>query len=159
MRQYMADIVIMPPKFKKVHRGCAWARPFVQASTYTADCLDVGVLVHEMAHILDAVILRNVTTGGWVYSRTVNWQRAYDKDTAVPTNHARSNWQEDFADAGRFALSHMVHPGGLADYSSRWTEIANQIEEFRARFQTIIFPSGKMCTYKTASSKPVLIRG
>ncbi|KAK7753047.1 hypothetical protein SLS62_004997 [Diatrype stigma] len=48
MRQYMADMVVMPPTFKGTPPGCAWAISLQHASTYTAGCLDLSVLAHEI---------------------------------------------------------------------------------------------------------------
>lgn len=153
MRQYIANLLILPDNINT----CAytWGGEF-QSSSYNPGCFTVGVVAHESSHLLDQSALKSVAGSG-AYSSTTHWSGAYDKDTAVPTAYADTDWAEDFAETGRAALSNVVHPGGLAAYSSQVSKIANQLGNYQGRLQGIIFPTGGRCTGKVSSTQALMM--
>jgi len=159
-RQYISNLLILP---NSVTNKCAytWGGEF-QSSSYVPGCFTLGVVAHETSHILDGAALADVIAAdglpaGTAYSSTNHWSGAYNKDTAVITAYARSSWSESFADTGRFAWSHMVHPGGLGAYNSQWTKVSNQVGNYVGRLRPIIFPSSGTCTGKVPSTVPVRV--
>lgn len=157
MRQYIANIMILPDNIDK----CAYTYTGEwMSSTYTSGCFTVGVLAHETNHILDVAALPEVIAAdglpaGTSYSSTGHWQGAYDKDTAVVTGYADTNWAENFADTGRMALTDWVVPGGLAAYGVQTSKVANQFGNYRSRLHDKIFPSGNRCTGKVPTTPAV----
>lgn len=152
MRQYLANLVIVPGSKTAYTRGTV--------STFFPQYFDLGVACHEFSHILDSVALKDAVVdagypAGSPFSETAMWQGAYEKDSAVPTEYARTNWVEDFADSGRYAISDITHPGGLAARNPSWTTIRNQIGAYRGRLEKVIFPSGGKCTGKIDTTKAV----
>ncbi|KAK4223663.1 hypothetical protein QBC38DRAFT_502973 [Podospora fimiseda] len=168
MRQYISDVVLLPgdvkpisdSEEKEVLQAAAYTRGAVLV--FTPDYFKLGVLFHEITHILDTTALRrfllshsyNITTP---FSETKFWQQAYGNDSAVPTPYSKASWQEDFADAGRWAMSHYSRKRGLAEYSLGWKRCRTQIAAFQAWMGGIIFPRDGKCTGKVAGSKAVRV--
>lgn len=157
-RQFISNLLIFPASVDT----SAYTYGNWLASSYNPGYLTIGVMAHENTHILDVAALKDLIASdglaaGTPYSNTSHWWGAYNKDPSVPTPYSNSNWAEDFADTGRWWLSDHVHSGGLAAYSSRSTEIANQLGNYRARLESIIFPSNGRCTGKVDTSQAVLM--
>lgn len=72
----------------------------------------------------------------------------------------RRQWVENFADAGRFAMSDMTTRGGIISSNSNWSGLAAQNANYRQRLERVIFPEGfprgGLCTAKVPSSPAVL---
>ncbi|KAH8892979.1 hypothetical protein GQ53DRAFT_610605, partial [Thozetella sp. PMI_491] len=142
-RQYIRNIVVMP---NGVQTGvCGWVIAWSQCITFNPGCLTPGVMFHELNHILDAAALPDVTPSGMFYSDTSHWQGAYAKDPSIPTDYARNSWHENFAEAARWTLSNIIHPGGLAAYNSEWSKIANVVGNYASRMEDILFPASGKC--------------
>ncbi|KAK3369505.1 hypothetical protein B0T24DRAFT_722395 [Lasiosphaeria ovina] len=156
MRQHVANLVILPGRTSDA--TAAYTRGSVLV--FTPSFFKLGVLFHEFTHILDMVALQGVVTShgyaeGTAFSETKLWTRAYGNDSAVPTAYARTSWQEDFADAGRWALSDMTHAGGLSVYSPGWRACAHQIAAYKAWLGELVFPRGGVCSGKVDTSPAV----
>lgn len=151
-RQFISNVAVLP---SSVPNLCArtFYSPWL-ASTYSEGCYHLGVIAHETTHILDDAALTSVDEGG-LYSQTTHWSGALNKDSYVPTDYARTNTAEAFAEAGRFGLSDLVHPEGLAAYTSLRGNIANQLGNYEGRLTDVIFPSGGRCTGKVDTSQAV----
>ena len=157
MRQYAANSVILPPHSPHV---AAYARGSVLA--FSPGYFRLGVLVHEYSHILDTTALRHVVASygypeGTPFSRTQMWSWVIDNDTAVPTPYARSSLPEDFADAGRWAMSHITHRGGLAAYSDGWYGCRAQVYSYQSWLADTIFTPYGRCTRKVDTTEPLRV--
>ncbi len=155
MRQYVANIIIFPTQIADV---AAYTRGSVLA--FSPAFFKIGVLVHEFTHILDMVALAHVVSSagypeGTPFSTTPMWTWSVDNDTAVTTPYAQTNMPENFADAGRWAMSSLTHYGGLGEYSDGWEGCRTQIHCYVGWLGSTIFPRGKYCTGKVESSEAV----
>jgi hypothetical protein len=164
MRQFVSNLLIFPDVTPNSDGngnvtagtiGGQW-----QSQVYVKDYYNLGALAHEFNHLLDESAFQDLlaSEGVLYHHDSRRWQvEAYDKDPWVPTWYSRSSWAEDFADAGRWALSEMAHQGGgkLAQYSSNWVNARNQFLEHINRFKTLLFPGSGRCTGKVSSSQPV----
>ncbi|KAK8094029.1 conidiation-specific protein (con-13) protein [Apiospora hydei] len=105
MRQHVAHIILAPESHSKQKLGIAAETKGTTTSFLSA--MSLGIAVHEFSHILDAVVvsqrLRNRSL-----SRSLGWKWFYDSDTKVPTDYAVTSLVENFADAGRWAMSNMA---------------------------------------------------
>lgn len=159
MRQYVKNLVAYP-------RQCDADGDCTYAWTTDGSIVNVwdthwtiGVLVHEMSHVLDALALRrsigeNEHAGTW-FSQTKLWQDAVEKDFAVPSLYAKNSWQEDFADVGRVTMSDMVVPGGLPAINRNSPEVSWQVNTYKMYLRNTIFPDSGRCTAKNPSTDPV----
>ncbi|KAH8896619.1 hypothetical protein GQ53DRAFT_639409 [Thozetella sp. PMI_491] len=121
MRQYVRNLIAMPTSSNVAYTVGAYTVVF-------GDWFHIGTMAHEFTHILDTVALTQyVTTPGSPFSNTARWQSQENKDTALPTGYAASSWQEDFAEAGRVALTDMIVSGGLASINPNSSQIAVQV--------------------------------
>ncbi|KAK3681577.1 hypothetical protein B0T22DRAFT_433826 [Podospora appendiculata] len=159
MRQYASNIVILA-EFGEPGVA-AYARGSV-LTFYPTVFTSLGVIMHEFSHILDMVVLAGpMQAYGYPadtpFSHSHMWAEAYNSDSRVPSEYARTNLLEDFADAGRWAVSDVVHPGGLAKYSRDWIHCRSQIAAYETLLADIIFPKGNVCTAKAPSSEPMSI--
>ncbi|KAK4135257.1 hypothetical protein BT67DRAFT_494076 [Trichocladium antarcticum] len=152
MRQYIDNLILLPP-VSNTTTAEPPPEPLPAAYTRTATIvvahphLNLGILLHEAAHILDTLSpalqqLQDVGPDADTNSKTNNnnnnnnntpfsdsplWQAVVAGDAALPTAYARTSWQEDFADAVRWAVSYMVHDGGLRGYSAGWAGCRGQV--------------------------------
>ncbi|KAK0711908.1 hypothetical protein B0H67DRAFT_492008 [Lasiosphaeris hirsuta] len=160
MRSHVANLIILPGPAPGLEDAAAYTRGSILA--FTPSYFRLGVLFHEFTHILDMVALQGAVASrgypdGTPFSRTHLWKWAIQNDTAVPTPYARATLEEDFADAGRWAMSDMTRGGrGLADYSAGWAECRNQIWGYEAWLGEVIFPAGGVCVGKIAGSEAVV---
>ncbi|KAK0631010.1 hypothetical protein B0T17DRAFT_590320 [Bombardia bombarda] len=162
MRQHVSNLLVLPSKSPLLKTAAAYTRGSVLV--FTPTFFKLGVLFHEFTHIMDtaAPALQDAVRSqagkyppGTPFSRTELWAAAVGKDSALPTPYAGTTWQEDFADAGRWAMSDMTHAGGLGVYSAGWTACRNQIGAYEAWMGGIIFTRDGMCTGKVPSSRAV----
>lgn len=151
MRQYLANAIIVPDPV-----GICAVTFFNQLSTsYSSGCFELGVIIHEMTHILDANALPQLAPGT-LYSQTDHFNGAYQKDTYVPTDYARSSIVEDFADVGRVSLSEWAHRGILQQTNGNANKIANQLGNFENRLYNIAY-APKQCTAKVDTTQAVRV--
>ncbi|KAK7920600.1 conidiation-specific protein (con-13) protein [Apiospora marii] len=120
MRQYVTHIILAPGSYAKKRVGIG--AETLNASTAFLSEMSLGVAVHEFSHILDAVVGSDQPNSAEqrFLSSSSKWIEFYNKDTKVPTDYAataandslvkqhRISLVEDFADAGRWAMSNMV---------------------------------------------------
>ncbi|KAK4178162.1 hypothetical protein QBC36DRAFT_183362 [Triangularia setosa] len=164
MRQYVANLVILPGATDAVQNASIQAAAYTRGSVlvFTPTYFKLGVLFHEITHIMDMVALapfleRQGFPGGTPFSRTKYWKYAYGNDTAVPTPYSRASWQEDFADAGRWAMSHVSRYRGLGEYSKGWEACRTQIEAFEWWMMGMIFPKKGICTGKVEGGRAMRV--
>ena len=150
MREYVADLVANPAANAVAYTVGAYTVIF-------GDWFHLGTMAHEFTHVLDLIALEEYVSdpGSQPFSDTSYWQTPQDRDTALPTGYAATTWQEDFAEAGRVALSDIVVPGGLAGINPNSSQIQWQVDTYKDYLQSTIFPSVGSCTGKTPSSSPV----
>ncbi|KAK0639864.1 hypothetical protein B0T16DRAFT_361514, partial [Cercophora newfieldiana] len=158
MRSYVSNLLILPSPAPGVSHAAAYTRGSVLV--FTPTYFRLGVLFHEFAHILDMSALRpTLAAHGYAsdkpFSNTALWTKALANDSALPTPYARSTLAEDFADAGRWAMSDMLSGGGLAEFSAGWEACGHQIRTFEMWMGDAIFPKGGRCVAKMASSEAV----
>ncbi|KAK4160696.1 hypothetical protein QBC43DRAFT_292709 [Cladorrhinum sp. PSN259] len=172
MRQYISNLVLLPGNAAPVPAGSGETTENLIAAAYTRGAVLVftpsyfklGVLFHEITHILDSATLRpfllaHAYPPATPFSHTKFWKQAYGNDSAVPTPYSKASWQEDFADAGRWAMSHYSRKRGLAEYSRGWRGCRTQIAAFQAWMGDIIFTRDGKCSGKVAGSKAVRVPG
>ena len=150
MREYVANLVANPTANAVAYTVGAYTVIF-------GDWFHLGTMAHEFTHILDLLALEEYVSdpGSQPFSDTSYWQTPQDLDSALPTAYAASSWQEDFAEAGRVALSDIVVPGGLAGINPNSSQIQWQVGTYKDYLEDTIFPAGETCTGKAASSPPV----
>ncbi|KAK5659456.1 hypothetical protein OQA88_657 [Cercophora sp. LCS_1] len=164
MRQFIANLVILPSSVPSSPSAVAYTRGSVLV--FTPSFFKLGVLFHEITHILDTTapsLQRAIVERGYAegtpFSRTALWTWAVANDTAVPTPYARSTLQEAFADAGRWAMSDMVSKDGLEAFSTGWEGCRHQIRAYERWLGDVVFTRGGVCTGKVDSSVPVRMPG
>ncbi|KAK4196034.1 hypothetical protein QBC40DRAFT_300640 [Triangularia verruculosa] len=164
MRQYVANLVILPGAIDTGENATIQAVAYTRGSVlvFSPSYFKLGVLFHEIAHIMDMVALapfleRQGYPEGTPFSKTKYWKYAYGNDSAVPTPYARASWQEDFADSGRWAMSHVSRYRGLVEYSKGWVGCRTQIEAFMYWMKKSIFPSKGICTGKMEGGQVVKV--
>ncbi len=91
------------------------------------------------------------------FSHSPLWRYTLALDKALPAPYARTNYFESFADALRWAVSHMTHPGGLGAYSRGWKECQGQVELVRVLLEGVIWPAGGRCDGKLNGSEGVRV--
>ncbi|KAK0666561.1 hypothetical protein QBC41DRAFT_397971 [Cercophora samala] len=164
MRQYVANLVILPGAIDSGEGATVQAAAYTRGSVlvFSPTYFKLGVLFHEITHIMDMVALAPFLESqgfpeGTPFSRTKYWKYAYGNDTAVPTPYSRASWQEDFADAGRWAMSHISRYRGLAEYSKGWEACRTQIRAFQWWMMPMIFPKKGICTGKVEGGQAVKV--
>ncbi|KAM7197428.1 hypothetical protein V8F20_006573 [Naviculisporaceae sp. PSN 640] len=168
MRQYLANLVILPSASgsREMAKAAAYTRGAVMV--FTPSHFKLGVIFHELSHILDTfslssyIVSQGLGNSTTPFSQTFLWKSAYTNDTHVPTPYARTSFKEDFADIGRWTMSDIAHrpaDGGLSLYSSGWEGCKWQIQCFKQFMVPIIFTQTGRCTGKVRSSKPVPMPG
>ncbi|KAK0737248.1 hypothetical protein B0T21DRAFT_401278 [Apiosordaria backusii] len=164
MRQYIANLVILPGATEAGQNATIQAAAYTRGSVlvFTPTYFKLGVLFHEVTHIMDMVALapflqQQGFPEGMPFSRTKYWKYAYGNDTAVPTPYSRASWQEDFADAGRWAMSHVSRFRGLREYSKGWEACRTQIEAFEWWMMGRIFLKKGICTGKVEGGEAVRV--
>ncbi|KAK8086523.1 conidiation-specific protein (con-13) protein [Apiospora phragmitis] len=184
MRQHVAQVILAPESYYKIRPGIAAETR--GTTTVFLSAMSLGIAVHEFSHILDAVIgSQQHLYQLYKLSSLPEWKEFYDSDTKVPTVYAASSLVEDFADAGRWAMSNMARSrthqdqtasrdgsgrlsvqdsrttasmDQLAVYSADWKSCRNQIAGYRALLEDVIFPPGGRCTAKTPTSDAVDVK-
>lgn len=151
IRAHMSNLLIIPDGSLVNVAGYAPATAAVIVSQY----FHLPVMIHEGFHGLDVIAFRNEVTGR--YSEWNTWWSAYDKDSHVITDYAKTNQIENFAETGHWAVADITR--GLATYTSRRAQVANQLDHVRARLGSVLFPggwpAGGVCTGKVTSGAVV----
>jgi|SRR3569833_863962 len=152
MRQYLQNIIAMPVSSNVAYTVGGY-------TVFFGDWWHLGTMAHEFSHVLDLLALEQYVSqpGDEPFSDTARWQTPQNKDKALPTSYAASSWQEDFAEAGRVALTDMVVQGGLAGINPNASQIQSQVDTYEQYLKAIMFPSSERCTGKAASTAPVPI--
>ena len=101
----------------------------------------------------------NSTSTTTPFSHSTLWEYTLALDKALPAPYARTDHFESFADALRWAVSHMTHPGGLGAYSRGWKGCQGQVELVKVLLEGVIWPPGRRCEGKIKGSEGVRIRG
>ena len=144
MRQHVSKQVILSGSVgdPATLSAVAYTRSSVLVST--PSFFKLGVLFHEITHILDSAappLRRAVTSRGYpegtLFSRTVLWTRAILNDSA--TQYAQSTLEEVFADAGRWAMSGMVTREGLGTFSQGWEACGHQTCTYERWLAGVVF--------------------
>jgi hypothetical protein len=164
MRQNLANLIFVPAVKLNGKGLTAYSSLMdgVPYQVYSPGYLEVGVALHESSHSMDGYALRDVTVSlgypaGTSYSATKNFQGAWAKDSAVVTNYAKTSWAENFAEVGQYlAVPNMVIPGGVGSgkYGDGWKKVANQMGNYQARLEQLIFP-GPVCTFKVPTTPAI----
>ena len=166
MRQNLANIVVIPAA-KLSGKGITAYASLIQGvpyQVYSPGYLKVGVALHESSHSMDSYALRDVVVSlgypaGTDYSKTKNFQGAWQKDSNVVTAYATTNWAENFAEVGQYlGVPNIVIPGGVGSgkYGDGWKKVANQMGNYQARLESLIFPSSSgQCTFKVPTTSAV----
>jgi len=154
MRQWVQNLITVPETPDIAY----------SVGAYTVICgnwANVGTLAHEFTHIMDLVALTDYVNQPYadLFSSQKRWQDPQARDLAVPTWYAATAWVENFAEAGRVALSDMVVSGGLASINKNASQVANQISVFEQYSKGIMFPPGKTCTTRIISTDSVPVSG
>ncbi|KAK4184754.1 hypothetical protein QBC35DRAFT_40221 [Podospora australis] len=166
MRQYISNLVILPGASNKGGSPGMQAAAYTRGSvlTFAPTFFKLGVLFHEITHIMDLVALEPFLRNqgypeGTPFSHTKYWKYIYANDTSVPTPYSRASWQENFADAGRWAMTHFSRRRGLSEYSKGWRGCQAQIYGWEQWMGGKVFPRGGRCTGKVHSGKAVWVEG
>lgn len=81
--------------------------PWGAQTTYDGDVrvftgLDMPLLLHEVSHSMD---WHAVPGHGDTFSSSSIWSDAYNRDLRTPSEYGRTNWMEDFAEAGKCGVA------------------------------------------------------
>jgi len=167
MRQNIANILVVPATNLNGRGLTAYSSIIagVPYQVYSAGYFKLSVMIHESSHSMDAYALRDVTQSlgypaGTDYSSTKNFQGAWQKDSAIVTKYASTNWAENFAEVGQYlGVPNIVIPGGVetGKYGDGWKKVANQMGNFQARLESLIFPnpSSGQCTFKVPTTPAI----
>lgn len=111
----------------------------------------VHVLAHEMSHGLDYMDLESYDSP---FSDTDAWRNSYHRDSAVPSDYSRTNFAEDFAEAGIVGVYDKVVPGGIASIEPNWQAIKHQYTTYQKFVGDSILPGGR-CNVRVTNSATV----
>jgi len=169
LRQYISNFILLPPYTNSLSTKPPMLSAYTRASTIVSSHthLNLGVLLHEIAHILDThcptlqarVIRSGLPPGKTPFSSTPIWQRIVTKDAALPTPYARVSWQESFADAVRWGVSYMVKgEGRFGRYSpTGWRGCLGQMRAIERWLERVVWPRGLRCWGRVEGSKGIRI--
>jgi hypothetical protein len=127
------------------------------AFTYSnGDCVvesrpGLSTLIHETSHSLDWHALEQFSTP---FSGTKLWQDSYKQDSHTPTEYGRTNWMEDFAEAGMVGVYDKVVPGGFRSIAKNSYQIIHQYTTYQGYLGGTISPGGT-CTKRFNDSVAV----
>ncbi|KAL4786972.1 hypothetical protein BJX76DRAFT_319673 [Aspergillus varians] len=131
MRSWIRHILTIP--------GDNWAfnsNGNIALSGTTSKNLDV--ILHETGHSLDLLH----AYGSEALSSTDEWEEAYNKDSNVPDNYARTNQVENVAQNTVVAIYDQVVPGGFPGVQPDYTKIQNQYTLLQDKAGNQILPGG-----------------
>ncbi|KAK4098991.1 hypothetical protein N658DRAFT_403166, partial [Parathielavia hyrcaniae] len=147
LRQYISTVVVVPePEHSEFHSQAmlpsAYARPEIGVLTFMPSYFKLGIIFHEAARKSISFSCFPTVPSNLCPS----YRGSVSSDRSVTTAYARTSWEEGFADAVRWAMSHMTHrPGGLASYSRGWGGCRGQIEVVEELLRGVIWPVGGRC--------------
>ncbi|KAL2871414.1 uncharacterized protein BJX67DRAFT_377189 [Aspergillus lucknowensis] len=148
MRSWVRHILTIP--------GDNWAfnsNGNIAFSGTTSSNLDV--CLHETGHSLD---LLGAYVEGGALSSSQEWLDAYNADSNVPDEYARSNQVENVAQNTVVAVYDKVNPGGFPGVQSNAGAIANQYQLVESKAGDQIVPGGT-CDRHLANSDTVSMTG
>ncbi|OJJ07852.1 hypothetical protein ASPVEDRAFT_66052 [Aspergillus versicolor CBS 583.65] len=114
---------------------------------------NLDVCLHETGHSLD--LLGAYVDGA--LSSTQEWEDAYNKDSAVPDNYARTNQVENVAQNTVVGIYDKVVPGGFPGVQSESQKIENQYKLLQDKAGEQILPGGT-CDRHLQNSATVSIK-
>jgi hypothetical protein len=88
------------------------------------------------------------------FSSTGDWQNEYAKDSHTVTGYGRTNWMENFAEAGKIGVFDKVVPGGFGSIAGNWGQVFHQYATFQGYYDQWIHPGGT-CAKRFANSETV----
>ncbi|KAK4123000.1 hypothetical protein N657DRAFT_574581 [Parathielavia appendiculata] len=158
LRQYISNAVVVPrPEHSasepQMELPSAYARPEVGVITFMPSCecgdhaifLGFSLTPHQTSNSASSSTKQPVSV-------LHLYHQAVSSDKSVTTTYARTSWEEAFADAVRWALSHMTHKDGLRAYSRGWEECRGQVEVVGGLLKGVIWPAGGKCVGRVRSS-------
>lgn len=134
--------------------------PWGAQTTYDGDIrvftgIDMPLLLHEVSHSMD---WHAVPGHGDTFSSSSIWSDAYNRDSRTPTDYGRTNWMEDFAEAGKCGVADANLKGGFGSITYYWSTIQNQYKTYEQYFGSFIKPGGT-CPRRFANSPTVPTNG
>ncbi|KLU84636.1 hypothetical protein MAPG_03676 [Magnaporthiopsis poae ATCC 64411] len=117
MRQMTKDVMLIPAASTHAYALGNQVVFFNQVDT-------IGVYLHEIAHTVDFAAAYAVS--GQLQSDPI-WLNAYNADSAVPDNYARTNQVENVAQFPGLALFDQLVAGGLRSIEPNVDRIGNQL--------------------------------
>ncbi|KAM7201975.1 hypothetical protein V8F33_002982 [Rhypophila sp. PSN 637] len=142
MRSHVRHVMGLPRGLNDP--GCAYCEPL------EGDIVFLGVpnipgtfftWVHEVAHSIDAITIWRDRE----FSATEEWSTAVDKDSAVPTNYARTKQVENFAE--NFVVALHVRIGGVIP-GDKWNKIKWQQRAIVDKYGDVFDPKGTCSSRK-----------
>ncbi|KAL4798403.1 hypothetical protein BDV19DRAFT_356946 [Aspergillus venezuelensis] len=146
MRSWVRHILTIP--------GDNWAfnsNGNIAFSGTTSSNLDVAL--HETGHSLDLL-----GAYGDVLSSSTEWENAYNADSNVPDNYARSNQVENVAQNTVVGVYDTVVPGGFPGVQPNYANIENQYTLLKDKAGNQIQPGGT-CDRHLENSDTVSMSG
>ncbi|KAH6697169.1 hypothetical protein F5X68DRAFT_272189 [Plectosphaerella plurivora] len=120
MRQWVGDVV----HFKGGSGGSAWQSSILHVSGNSA--YSVPVLIHEASHCVDG------GNGLNMKSDSTTWRNAYNRDSHVADNYARTNHVENFAQYAGLVIYDRWTQGDLQTKVPQINQIRNQVTTMSA---------------------------
>ncbi|KAL8375845.1 hypothetical protein RB595_007120 [Gaeumannomyces hyphopodioides] len=117
MRQLTKDVMLVPATSTHAYALGNQVVFFNQVDT-------IGVYLHEVAHTVD--FGSGYAVSAQLHSDPV-WLKAYNADSAVPDNYARTNQVENIAQFPGLALFDQLVSGGVRSIEPNVARIANQL--------------------------------
>ncbi|KAL4822056.1 hypothetical protein BDW67DRAFT_7134 [Aspergillus spinulosporus] len=112
---------------------------------------NVDVMIHESAHGLDGF-----AAFGESFSSSDGFLAAYDADTHVPDNYARSSQAENVAQNTVVAVYDKNVPGGFPGVQEQYTAILNQYSYIQDKAGDALVPGGT-CDRHLENSETVVL--
>ncbi|KAL6237117.1 hypothetical protein BDW75DRAFT_238578 [Aspergillus navahoensis] len=112
---------------------------------------NIDVMVHESAHGLDGF-----AAFGESFSSSDGFLAAYDADTHVPDNYARSSQAENVAQNTVVAVYNKNVPGGFPGVQEQYTAILNQYSYIQKKAGVALLPGGT-CDRHLENSETVVL--
>ena len=111
----------------------------------------MSTVLHEMSHSLD---WHGRTDRASPFSSTGDWQNEYSKDSNTVTGYGRTNWMENFAEAGKIGVFDKVVPGGFGSVAGNWGQVFHQYATYQGWYDEFIHPGGT-CAKRFGNSETV----
>ncbi|KAJ3490178.1 hypothetical protein NLG97_g5845 [Lecanicillium saksenae] len=143
MRQFIRHIIALPGQ-----RSAGSSGDNIQMN---GDC-EITVFIHETGHSLDSHAFD--PKYGAPFSNGKQWIDAYNKDSAVTDDYARSSQQENFAQETVVSVYDKNVKGGIGKIQPNYKAIQNAYTTLEKYIGDIIIPGGQ-CTHRLQNSPAV----